>query len=87
MRWRDEQATQFAPHTVNGNLTCMSSAFSYFVDRQWIATNPCHGVSQIEAPDRIYSWIQTREEITKLLIECPRGIREIVAFVDQPCVF
>ncbi len=78
MRWRDEAASKFAPTTVNGNLTCLSSAFSYFVDRGWLEVNPCHGVQQVESPDRVYSWIQTREEITKLLLECPKGIREIV---------
>jgi integrase len=79
MQWRDEQATKFAATTVNGNLTCLSSAFSYFVDREWVETNPCHGVSRIEQKDAaIYTWIRTREEITKLLIQCPKGIREIV---------
>ncbi len=79
MQWRDEQATKFAAATVNGNLTCLSSAFSYFVDREWVETNPCHGVSRIEQKDAaIYTWIQTREEITKLLVECPKGIREFV---------
>lgn len=79
MQWRDEQATKFAATTVNGNLTCLSSAFSYFVDREWVESNPCHGVSRIEQKDAaIYTWIQTREEITKLLIQCPKGIREIV---------
>lgn len=77
MRWRDDQATRFAPATVNGSLICLSSAFSYFVDRQWLDTNPCHGVKHVESPDRVYTWIQTKEEITKLLLECPRGIREI----------
>ena len=79
MKWRDDQATQFAATTVNGNLTCLSSAFSYFVDREWVEINPCHGVSRIEEKDaRIYTWIQSREEITKLLAECPKGIRELV---------
>jgi len=79
MKWRDDQATQFAPTTVNGNLTCLSSAVSYFVDREWVEINPCHGVSRIEEKDAaIYTWIRTREEITKLLAECPKGIRELV---------
>jgi integrase len=77
MRFRDEQAVRFAPATVNANLTALSSAFSYFVDRQWIDVNPCRGVAQVEAPDRVYEWIQSREEITRLLIECPKGIREM----------
>lgn len=79
MRWRDELATKQAPATVNGALTCLSSALSDFVDRGWIPTNPCHGVQQIERPDRVYTWIQTRAEITKLLVECPQGIREIAS--------
>lgn len=79
MKWRDDQATRFAATTVNGNLTCLSSAFSYFVDQEWVDINPCHGVSRIEEKDAaIYTWIRSREEITKLLIECPKGIREIV---------
>jgi hypothetical protein len=45
--------------------------------RQWLNTNPCQGVASIESPDRIYTWIQTTEEITKLLLECPKGIREL----------
>lgn len=51
MKWRDDQATQFAATTVNGNLTCLSSAFSYFVDQEWVEINPCHGVSRIEEKD------------------------------------
>ena len=40
-------------------------------------------------PDRqkdaaICTWIQTREEITKLLIECPKGLREIVTLAVGP---
>ena len=58
------------------------------MDREWVETNPCHGVSRIEQKDAaIYTWIQTREEITKLLIQCPKGIREIVTLaVGTGCV-
>lgn len=79
MRWRDEQSTRLAPATVNGSLTCLSSAFTYFVDSQWLEKNPCHGVERIESPDAIYRWIQTREEITKLLLHCHGELRDIVA--------
>lgn len=79
MRWRDDLALRLAPATVNGALICLSSAFTYFVDRDWVPANPCHGVKHIESPDRDYLWIQSREEITRLLIECPKGIREMVA--------
>ena len=79
MRWRDGIATKKAPATVNGALACLSSAFSYFVDRDWLTTNPCHGVARVERPDRLYTWIQTRDEITKLLVQCPGDLRDIVA--------
>jgi integrase len=77
MQWRDEMATRLAPASVNGTLVCLSSAFTYFVDRQWLAANQIRGIARIEAPDRVYTWVQTKEEITKLLLECPKGIREI----------
>lgn len=77
LRWRDTQAARFAAATVNGTLTCLSSAFSYFVDQQWLDVNPCHGVERAKTR-RVYEWIKTKAEVTKLLIECPRGIREIV---------
>jgi integrase len=79
MQWRDEQASKLAPATVNGSLTCLASAFSYFVKRQWIDKNPCRGVERVERPEGIYNWIQTREEITSLLVQCPGDIRDIVA--------
>lgn len=79
MAWRDELATRRAPATVNGCLTALSSAFSYFVDRQWVERNPCHGVERVERPDRLYTWVETREEITKLLAQCPGDVLDIVA--------
>lgn len=79
MSWRDRLARKFAPATVNGNLTCLSSAFSYFVDRQWVERNPCSRVRAVEDPQQSYNWIRTREEITKLLAACAGPLREMVA--------
>lgn len=81
MEWRDELATSKAPATVNGALTCLASAFSYFVKRRWVDKNPCHGVERVERPTRDYRWIQTREEITRLLVQCPGDVRDIVALM------
>lgn len=78
IQFRDELSTRFAPATVNGVIVCLASAFSYFVDRQWVETNPCRGVAQVKGPDRLYEWIQTREEITKLILACPATIRDMV---------
>jgi integrase len=80
IRWRDGLTAKLAPKTVNVCLGVLSSAFRFFVDCGWCEVNPCHGIRRLEVPDGVYTWIRTREEITKLLIECPRDIREIVAF-------
>lgn len=77
--WRDKQARRLAPATVNGNLTCLSSACSYFVDRGWIDRNPCHGVEAIENPTTSYNWIRTREEMSRLLVACAGDLRDMVA--------
>jgi integrase len=76
MRWRDEQASKLSVASVNGSLTCLSSAMSYFVDQHWLDKNPCHGIERAKSR-RVYEWIKTKPEITKLLVECPKGIREL----------
>lgn len=81
MEWRDTLAVRFAPATVNGALTCLSSAFTYFTKRQWLEKNPCRGVERVERPERDYHWIQTREEIDKLLLQLPGDIRDIIALM------
>lgn len=78
--WRDDLARRFSAATVNGALTCLSSAFTDFVDRGWVTANPARGVKRVRAGEAVYSWISSREDITKLLVECPRGIRELAAW-------
>lgn len=80
MTWRDELARRFSAATVNGALTCLSSAFSDFVDRGWVETNPVRGVKRVKAGEAVYTWISSREDITRLLVECPRGVRELAAW-------
>jgi integrase len=79
MALRDELAERLAPSTVNGNLIALSSAFTYFVKRQWVKTNPVHGVQPVEVPRHAYNWIHTREEMTRLLLACNDELRDIVA--------
>jgi integrase len=76
MRWRDEQASKLSVASVNGSLTCLSSAFSYFVKQQWLDKNPCHGIERAKS-ERVYEWIKTKSDITRFLLECPKGIREM----------
>jgi integrase len=78
--WRDKLIATLAPKTVNTTVVVLSSAFRFFVDEcGWAEMNPCHGIKPLEVPEGVYTWIRTAEEMTKLLVECPRGIRNIVA--------
>ncbi len=77
--FRDRLSTKYAAATVNGIMTCLSSAFAEFVDREWVEVNPCVGVAAIKNPDRIHNWIKTREEMTKLLAACAGDLRDMVA--------
>lgn len=79
MEFRDHLSTKYAAATVNGILTCQSSAFREFTERQWVEVNPCDGVAAIKNPDRIHNWIKTREEITRLPAACAGDLRDMVA--------
>lgn len=79
MDLRDELALKFAPATANGILACLSSAYTYFVDRQWVGANPCRGVKQVENPEDGYNWIQTEAEANRLLAACNDELRDMVA--------
>lgn len=77
--WRDRISAEVAPATVNALLGTLSSAFSWFVDQRWIERNPCHRVKQLVRPARVFPWLQSSEQITRLLVECVPGIRSLVA--------
>jgi integrase/recombinase XerD len=79
VRWRDARAIEFAPTTVNSALAALSSACSYFVERDWIKTNPCYGVAQVAVRPRSFNWIKTRPELERLLMVCPDELRDMVA--------
>jgi len=79
MQWRDKIATRYAPTSVNSALGCLSAAFAYFVDRQWVPSNPCHGLQLLEVQARAYNWIKTRGELERLLSVCPDELRDMIA--------
>jgi len=74
-----ELVTKYAPSIVNGIITCLSSAFRYFVDRGWVESSPCRGVRVLEEPRDAYNWIRTKDEITKLLMACGDDLRDLAA--------
>ena len=71
-------ATRYAPSTVNGMTTALPSSMTYFVERGWLAVNPCRGVRQIEDPEGSYAWIRTKAEINRLLLACSDELRDMV---------
>lgn len=79
MQWRDDLSDKYAASSINSALGCLSSAFSYFVDRQWVPSNPCRGVKQCEVQDRAYNWLKTRGELERLLGVCPDELRDMIA--------
>jgi hypothetical protein len=50
MDWRDDLSTRFAPATVNGALIALSSTFTHFTKRGWVAKNPVAGSSTSRHP-------------------------------------
>jgi integrase len=80
MTFRDDLARVKSAATVNGAITCLSSAFRDFVDRGWVAVNPVRGVKRVKSGEVVYNWISSREDITKLLVQCPKGVRDLAAW-------
>lgn len=80
MKLRDDMSSEaYKPGTVNGMLVCLSSAFTYFITRQWLDKNPCKGVKHVEDPVTSFNWIRTREEITRLLAVSVDDLRDMIA--------
>lgn len=77
---RDTLVRTLAGSTVNQCLATLSSAFTEFVDRGWLLVNPVRGVKRVRGAESLYNWISSRDDITKMLGECPRGIREIATW-------
>lgn len=79
VRWRDQISTEVSAATVNTMLGTLSSAFSWFVDQRWIERNPCHRVKNLVKPAKVFPWLQSSEQVTRLIAECSPLIRDLVA--------
>lgn len=79
IRWRDDLSGRVSPTFVNSLVGTLSSAFSWFVDQRWVERNPCHRVKQLVRPQRVFPWLQSSEQVTRLISECTPNIRNIVA--------
>lgn len=79
LAWRDGLVDRMSATSINSIFGTLSSAFSWFVDKDWIESNPCAGVKRLKQDSRVFPWIDSTEAITRLLAECPPVIRTIVA--------
>lgn len=80
LQWRQELVERISSATVNTVMGTLSSAFGWFVGRDWIEANPCFGIKKLKQDSRVFPWIDSPDAITRLLAECPAGqVRNAVA--------
>lgn len=79
--WRDRISTEMSATSVNVMLGTLSSAFRWFTDQRWIERNPCHRVKPLVRPVKTFPWLQSSEQITRLLTCCTDNIRDLVAIL------
>src|SRR5690606_23030269 len=79
--WRDELGERVSPATVNTVWWTASAAFKFFVEKEWIERNPCHGVKDEKPDARVFPWLESPDAITRLLSELPYKWRTLVAFL------
>jgi integrase len=79
--WRDELAQKVSPSTVNTVLGTLSSAFAFFIDRDWCEHNPCHQVKRLKPDAKVFPWLESTDAITRLLSHCTPNICTLIAFL------
>lgn len=79
MALRDGLAPKVSARTANGAVVTLSAAFEHFIKRQWVATNPCHGVEALEAKQHPFVWLHTSAEISKVIEACGPSFRDLIA--------
>ncbi len=79
--WRDDLGKHVTALTVNTILGTLSSAFTFFIGRDWITDNPVHGVKRLKPDPKVFPWLQSTDAITRLLAELPMKWRTLVAFL------
>ena len=79
LAWRDDLVERVSAASVNSIMGTLSSAFAWFVDKDWIAINPCSRIRRLKQDTRVFPWLQSTDAITRLLSECSGPVRSIVA--------
>lgn len=80
IRWREAaHLAHLSNKTKNMTFGVLSSAFTFFVEQDFVAANPCRGVKQLPVKTKTFPWLQSGEAITRLLAECSPACRNVVA--------
>lgn len=79
LAWRDDLVERMSAASVNSIMGTLSSAFAWFVDKDWIAVNPCARIRRLKQDTRVFPWLQSTDAITRLLAECSGPVRSIAA--------
>lgn len=79
LAWRDGLSARVSAGTVNALLSTLSSAFTWFCDQRWIDVNPCRRIKTLVRKERTFPWLQSSEQVTRLLAHCSPTYRTIYA--------
>lgn len=77
--WRDAASGKMSGPSVNTLVGTLSSLFAWCIEQRWIERNPCHGVKRLITTQKVYPWLQSGEQVTRLLAACAEVIRDLVA--------
>jgi integrase len=77
--WRDSASGKMSGPSVNTLVGTLSSLFAWCVEQRWIERNPCHGVKRLVTAQKVYPWLQSGEQVTRLLAACADVVRDLVA--------
>lgn len=77
--WRDVVSGKMSGPSVNTLVGTLSSLFAWCIEQRWIERNPCHGVKRLITTQKVYPWLQSGEQVTRLLAACSEAIRSLVA--------
>src|SRR5262249_38899506 len=78
MRWMTDLLKSYSASTINSALCALASAYSWFVDQEWVPASPTTGVSLLEVRGT-FNWLKTRGELERLLGVCSDELRDMIA--------
>lgn len=80
-RFRDAMLETPASDSTNTVIGALSSAFTWFVEQNYVASNPCFGVKRPKRVPKIFPWLESSEAITRVLSNCNGRCRWAVALL------